>query len=178
MSGAFHTSLQLSTSSLTCPGDCLSDTPLLAYDSLKPHYIWLLWFLKLKSEKVEIQSVTLIQQLVYFVAMVLFIHTHTHTHTHSPHTHSYNVCIFAYGQTGSGKSYTMMGMGKGEEQGIIPRVRGREERTGRGEGVGAVRGKGVKGRGMKVGKGGVREERDNIIPDVMEVLVLEAKEMV
>jgi len=34
----------------------------------------------------------------------------------------YNVCIFAYGQTGSGKSYTMMGMGKGEEQGIIPRT--------------------------------------------------------
>ena len=67
----------------------------------------------------------------------------------------------------------MMGMGKGEEQGIIPRVRGREERTGKGEGV--------KGRGMKVGKGGVREEGDNIIffiPDVMEVLVLEAKEMV
>ena len=75
----------------------------------------------------------------------------------------------------------MMGMGKGEEQGIIPRVRGREERTGRGEGVGAVRGKGVKGRGMKVGKGGVREKGDNIkffIPDVMEALVLGAKEMV
>lgn len=35
----------------------------------------------------------------------------------------YNVCIFAYGQTGSGKSYTMMGMGKEEEEGIIPRVR-------------------------------------------------------
>lgn len=59
-----------------------------------------------------------------------------------------------------GKSYTMMGMGKGEEQGIIPRVRGREERTGRGVGMGAVRGEGVKGRGME-GKGGVREEGDN-----------------
>ena len=62
--------------------------------------------------------------------------------------HSYNVCIFAYGQTGSGKSYTMMGMGKGEEQGIIPRVRrgGEEEGGGIRDGV-----KGSERKGMRDG---------------------------
>lgn len=32
----------------------------------------------------------------------------------------YNGCLFAYGQTGSGKTYTMLGEGRGDEQGVIP----------------------------------------------------------
>ena len=47
----------------------------------------------------------------------------------------------------------MMGMGKGEEQGIIPRVRGGEERT--------VRGEGVKGRGGSERRG-MKGKRDSV----------------
>ena len=101
---------------------------------LKPHYIWLLWFLKPKS--VWDSHLGMATTVTGCCISLLYAHT-----LHVPYLHSYNVCIFAYGQTGSGKSYTMMGMGKGEEQGIIPRVR-----------RGGVRGRrgirdGVKGRG-------------------------------
>ncbi|XP_065832397.1 kinesin-like protein KIF16B [Oscarella lobularis] len=34
----------------------------------------------------------------------------------------YNTCVFAYGQTGAGKTFSMMGNGRGDERGLIPRI--------------------------------------------------------